>query len=654
MQTISVLLPHIFRKSFDYLVPEGMEVETGSYVHVPFGSKYLWGVVWGESSGEVTKLKTILEVSQDIPHMQPAMMKFIEWVAWYTQSPLGMVLKMAISVPQALENKLWKAQKISLSEITPFIPTLSHEQNEAVTQLGAKLDKGFSVSLLDGVTGSGKTEVYFDMIARCLEKEQQILVLLPEISLSVQWLQRFQKRFGFAPTLWHSSVTPAGKRLSWQRIAKNETKVVVGARSSLFLPFSQLGLIIIDEEHEASYKQEEGVIYHARDMAIARAKQEDIPILLVSATPSLETEYNVKHRNYHRIPLSHRHNEATLPAIQLIDMRKQVLAKNHWIATPLKMAIEQTLEKKHQAMVFMNRRGYAPLILCRACGHRFHCVHCSTCLVMHAKKGKLLCHHCGYTAPLIKHCTECNTEHSIIPFGPGVERIEEELRSLFPQARIAVMTSDHSEGGEANENIVTQMIAGEIDILVGTQMVAKGHHFAGLALVGIVDADMGLNGGDLRASERNYQLLHQLSGRAGRAEVKGAVLIQTYQPEHPVMQALLAGDRDNFLLAEAEIRQEAEMPPYGKLAALIIEGNDELEVQKFARELIVHAPPCNVLVLGPAPAPLVKINSRFRYRILIKAERNFSMQKFIQQWMEKVKIPGRIKVKIDIDPYSFL
>jgi primosomal protein N' (replication factor Y) len=741
---VSVLLPLVFRKTFDYRVPENMQVGVGDYVRVPFGGKQVWGVVWGSAGGgiEESRIKEISAVAAHLPVMSEATRKFIDWVAWYTLAPAGQVLKMAIPLPDALEApvpdyKLRIAEGAEKLRLTPSrlriisylsdniprsrkeieehagvsanvvreflkvgglkevaettglssssrlpvaIHPLSPAQAAAAASLRDKLGKGFSVSLLDGVTGSGKTEVYFDVIAECIQKGQQALVLLPEIALSVQWLARFEKRFGFAPDVWRSSVSHARKRKTWQGVVEGSTKVVVGARSALFLPYKNLASIVVDEEHDASYKQEEGVIYHARDMAIVRATQEKIPTVLVSATPSLETEFNVQQGRFARVHLPERHNEAELPKTHLIDMRQFSLPSGKWISEPLKDALIHTLAAKKQAMIFMNRRGYAPLMLCRACGHRLECPNCTSWLVLHRTKNKLLCHHCGYITAPPKVCPECTHENSLIPYGPGVERIAEELQELFPKARIKVMASDSVELKGQN-NIIEAMLNHEIDILVGTQMIAKGHHFAGLALVGVIDADMGLMGGDLRAGERTYQLLHQLSGRAGREKTKGEVYLQTYMPEHPVMKALAAGDRDKFMLLEARMREDAAMPPYGKLAAVVIEGKNEQQVAIQARDLvksaneILHArirgggkaddlagevsrsetggsvPPS---ILGPAPAPLTRLKNKYRYRILIKAGRSFHMQQFLNNWLHTKKIPSSLKLKVDVEPYSFV
>lgn len=722
---VGVLLPLVFRDAFDYRVPEGMQVMQGDWVRVPFGRKSVWGVVWGEAQGRIdeVKLKTIEQMAAHLPPLSEQARSFIDWVSWYTLAAKGLVLKMCLCVPEALEPpkedpiyrlkeaavKLTPSRlriasylgdgiartakdiavhaKVSSAVVNEFIKAggldavqalpapmtqpevcnvqpatydLSGDQQAAADGLAAKLNAGFSVTLLDGVTGSGKTEVYFDAIAHTLARGQQAMVLLPEIALSLQWLSRFQARFGFAPAVWHSNVTAAVRRDTWRDVATGKARVVVGARSALFLPFARLGVIVVDEEHDASYKQEDGVIYHARDMAVARARHQKIPAILVSATPSLETEYNIRKGRYARAHLPSRFGQAQLPQVTLVDMRQQKLPSGSWISEPLKGALLATLARGEQAMMFMNRRGYAPLMLCKTCGHRFQCPHCTAFLVLHRRRERLMCHHCGHESPLPSGCPDCKQENSIIPYGPGVERIFEEAKALLPEARIAMMTSDMMDTPAKAERIVTDMIEGNIDILVGTQMIAKGHHFAGLALVGVMDADMGLAGGDLRAGERTYQLLHQLSGRAGRERTSGEVWLQTYMPEHPVMQALKVGDRDRFMQLEATMREDAEMPPYGKLAAVIVESADEREAASLARELVregetaLCVPGTAPLILGPAPAPMALLRGKYRYRVLIKAARNFALQEWLASWCLGRKHPASARIKIDVEPYSFL
>ena len=684
--TVSVLVPRPFDRAFDYLVPEGMELRAGDYVRVPFGSQDVYGVVWGEPvaeaksadfalqspealgslretaaqrrSNQKVKLKAIAAKVDHLPPMSEAMRGFVDWVAWYTLAAKGNVLKMAMSVEEALHPISARQRKGNLESGIWNLESrnLNPKQAEAAKLLSEKLDAGFTVSVLDGVTGSGKTEVYFDTIARLLEKaDSQILILLPEIALSVQWLTRFEQRFGAVPHLWHSGVTPARKRETWRAIARGEARVVVGARSALFLPFQNLQLIVVDEEHEHSYKQEDGVMYQARDMAVARAQREQCPIVLASATPSLETVVNTEQGKYQLLHLPHRHGGATLPEVELVDMRQHKPRAEHWVSEPLRAALERTLEAGQQAMLFINRRGFAPLVLCKSCGHRFGCPHCDAWLVEHKHPPRLQCHHCDYRTPPPAHCPECGVADGMHPIGPGVERLAAEAAELFPQAQIGLMTSDSLPSAQAVEHLIEAVERGGVNLLIGTQMMAKGHHFPNLALVGVVDADMGLMGGDLRASERSWQLLHQLAGRAGREQIKGKVMVQTYQPDHAVMQALLHHDRENFIAAEKHGREQAGMPPFGRLAALILEGKDEAEVQTAARLLAKEIPAYRGMQLfGPAPAPLSILRGKYRYRLLLKTAREVNLPRLLREWLEPIKLPKNVRVKVDVDPYSFM
>ncbi|MDR3516971.1 MAG: primosomal protein N' [Azospirillaceae bacterium] len=535
-------------------------------------------------------------------------------------------------------------------------PLLSPAQAESATALRAMVTAAdYQVVLLDGVTGSGKTEVYFEAIATALAAGTQVLVLLPEIALSSQWFVRFQERFGAPPVVWHSELTPAERRDAWRQVAEGTARVVVGARSALFLPFARLGLIVVDEEHEAAYKQADGVLYHARDMAVTRAFLGRIPIILASATPSLETLANVESGRYRRLELPARHGGATLPRIDLIDLRRDTPEARRWLAPGLRAALAQTLALGEQAMLFLNRRGYAPLTLCRRCGFRLKCPNCTAWLVEHRQARRLQCHHCGYSAPVPERCPACEAEAAMAACGPGVERIAEEAASLFPKARLALMTSDTLAGRHAIEDLVQRIARHEVDLLIGTQVMAKGHHFPLLTLVGVVDADLGLAGGDLRAGERTYQLLHQVAGRAGRAERPGRVLLQTWQPENPVMVALAAGDRDGFLASEAEQRRDHGMPPFGRLVALILSGEDEAAVERAAQQMARVAPRRDdVMILGPAPAPLAVLRGRHRRRLLLKAPRGVAVQGLITAWLSVVSLPPAVRLQIDIDPYGFL
>jgi primosomal protein N' (replication factor Y) len=535
-------------------------------------------------------------------------------------------------------------------------PSLSPAQARAAAQLVEHVETGgFRVTVLDGVTGSGKTETYFAAIAAALAKGRQVLVLLPEIALSAQWLERFRRRFDASPAEWHSDVSLPQRRDTWRAIAAGRARVVVGARSALFLPLPELGLIVVDEEHDPSFKQEDGVCYQARDMAVLRASLAQIPIVLVSATPSLETVVNVSRDRYQRVHLPERHAAASLPTVTLIDMRREQLPAGRFLSPPLVAALVETLADGEQALLFLNRRGYAPLTLCRACGHRFQCPSCTAWLVEHRFTARLQCHHCGYATPLPKFCPECLAARTLVPCGPGVERLNEEVAERFPQARIALMVSDLLPGPRAAAELADAMTAHRYDVLIGTQIVAKGHHFPMLTLVGVVDADLGLGGGDLRAAERTYQLLHQVGGRAGRAERPGRVLMQTYMPEQPVMRALAANDRDRFLEAEAAQRRDAHLPPFARLAALIVNAPDA-DAADFASRALSRAAPHmpGVTVLGPAPAPLAVLRGRHRRRLLMQAERGVNLQAVLREWLAKVRIAGSTRLQVDIDPYSFL
>jgi len=535
-------------------------------------------------------------------------------------------------------------------------PDLSADQERAAERLVERVRQGgFGVTVLDGVTGSGKTETYFAAIAAALEAGRQVLVLLPEIALSAQWLDRFRRRFGTAPVEWHSDIGQAARRDGWRAVASGGARVIVGARSALFLPFPELGLIVVDEEHDPSYKQEDGVCYQARDMAVLRASIEKIPIVLVSATPSLETVVNVARGRYQRVHLPRRHAAAELPHIELVDMRRQQVESARFLSPPLVTAVTATLAAGEQALLFLNRRGYAPLTLCRACGHRMQCPNCTAWLVEHRFTARLQCHHCGYGAPVPAFCPECLAAGTLVPCGPGVERLREEVAERFPAARVALMVSDLLTGPRAAAELAGAMTAHRYDVLIGTQIVAKGHHFPMLTLVGVVDADLGLAGGDLRAGERTYQLLHQVAGRAGRAERPGRVLIQTYMPEQPVMRALAAGDRDGFLEAEAAARRAAGLPPFGRLAALIVSAPDAEAADFAARGLARAAPQLpGIAVFGPAPAPLAILRGRHRRRFLVKAERNVGLQAVIREWVGRVRLAGPVRLQVDIDPYSFV
>ena len=727
---VAVLLPLPLSGAYHYLVPPDLDLAPGDIVRVPLGGREVAGVVWEPDAAAPAvppeKLKTVA-LRYDVPALPPVQRRFVEWVAGYTMSARGAVLRMALSVPAALdpprpatgyrpvpgaaehaEVKLTPARRRVLAElangparplaelsraagVTPGVvkglqaagvletvslpnalsfaapdperpgPPLSPDQAAAAAALHARAgDGGFSVTLLDGVTGSGKTEVYLEAVAAALGAGRQVLVLLPEIALSAQWLERFAARFGVRPATWHSEMTAAQRRATWRAIAFGEARIVVGARSALFLPYAELGLIVVDEEHDAAYKQEDGVIYHARDMAVVRGRLGEIPVVLVSATPSLETVVNLRSGRYRGLHLAQRHGGASLPEVSLVDLRRDPPPRieghgQSWLSGALRTAIRAALAEGEQALLFLNRRGYAPLTLCRTCGHRLQCPRCTAWLVEHRLAARLQCHHCGYVAALPESCPECGQPGTLAACGPGVERLAEEAAMLFPEARRAIMASDTLPGPSAAAELLQAVQDREVDLLIGTQIVAKGHHFPYLTLVGVVDADLGLFGGDLRAAERTYQLLHQVAGRAGRAAHAGRVLIQTAEPAHPVMQALAQGARDAFLAVEAETRERAGLPPFGRLAALILSGADAPAVEAAGTALARQAPRGDgIAVLGPAPAPLAVLRGRHRRRFLVKTRRDIAPQRLIQAWLARVELPRGVRLQIDIDPYSFL
>jgi primosomal protein N' (replication factor Y) len=652
----------------------------------------------------------------DVPPIRPALRRLAEWTADYYLAPLASVLRMILPSSSALEGPrrlteyrptgllpdrmtpqrekalaALEGRQGTIRELADFAgisdtvmrglanvgaleavaveadrplpapdpdfapPKLSTEQQEASASLASAVGKGFDPVLLDGVTGSGKTEVYFEAIAECLRQGKQALVLLPEIALTEPFLKRFQNRFGCEPVAWHSDLRSSQRRRAWRAIASGEAKVTVGARSSLFLPYANLGLIVVDEAHEPTFKQEEGVQYHARDVAVMRGKFEDIPVVLSSATPAIETRHMVEIGRYREVTLSHRFAGASMPTISAIDLTRDPPMRGHWLAPSLVAALEANLERGEQSLLFLNRRGFAPLTLCRHCGHRFQCPNCTAWMVEHRLMARLACHHCGYVMPPPKACPECGEEDSLVACGPGVERIADEVAALFPEARTAIVTSDTIWSPARAAEFVEQMEAGAIDIVIGTQLVTKGYHFPNLTLVGVVDADLGLSGGDLRAAERSFQQIQQVAGRAGRGDKPGRVLVQTHDPEAPVIAALVSGDGPGFYAAETEARREAAMPPFGRLAAIVVSAEDSTEAENVARR-IGHAAPRveGMAVFGPAPAPLAMLRGRHRQRLLVHAARSLDVQDVIRDWLAGVEWSPKVRVSVDVDPYSFL
>ncbi len=637
-------------------MPPSRALPPGTLVRVPLGKRMVVGAVWDEAPNEAVKTKPVAEVLE-FPPLPAQLMQFIDWVANYTLAERGDVLALALKESLLVAPPV-RAKKFAFGGADPALPppAFSAPQAAAVAALQADVQaNAFSVTLLDGVTGSGKTEVYLEAVAEVLRQGGQALVLLPEIALSVQFLQRFERRFGAPPAIWHSELTPALRRETLRAVAEGRANVVVGARSALFLPFPNLSLIVVDEEHESAFKQEDGVMYHARDMAVLRARLAGAPCVLVSATPSLESVENVAAGRYKKLDLPTRHGGAAMPTVRAVDLRAHPPERGMFLSPVLVAALRETMARGEQGMLFLNRRGYAPLTLCRQCGHRLACPHCTAWLVEHRSQSRLICHHCGHGVGLPDKCPACEAEASFVPIGPGVERIAEEVAQIFPEARTLVMASDMIQGPKQAAAAAQAIADREVELIIGTQMVAKGWHFPHLTLVGVVDADLGLGGGDLRAGERTVQMLHQVAGRAGRAEAPGTVLLQSFAPEHPVIAALLSGDLPEFLAQEAVQRRPGHWPPYGRLAALIISATDEKLADATARTLARSAPAePGTAVLGPAPAPFALLRGRFRRRLLLKAARHVPVQKLLRDWLARTDIPKNVRVDVDIDPVSFM
>jgi primosomal protein N' (replication factor Y) len=718
-QVVPVLVPVPTGEPYSYAVPEGMHAAPGAIVRVPLGPRQVAGIVWDGACGAIdpSKLRTIEEVF-DCPPVGADMRRFVEWIAAYTLSAPGMVARMVLRVPAAFDPEpaveglrftgnrpervtdarrralehaadglswtrsgLAHAAGVSSTVIDGLreqgvfepvllpprpivaapdpaysIPELTPAQAGAAAALRKKAGEGFSVTLLDGVTGSGKTEVYFEAIAAALRNGRQVLVLVPEIALTQQFLERFQDRFGAKPAEWHSDLAPRSRERVWRQVAEGGVRVVAGARSALFLPFRELGLVVVDEEHDPAYKQEDRVFYSARDMAVVRGSIGGFPVVLASATPSIESRVNADMGRYERLVLPARFGNAPLPDIRAIDMRRSPPARGNFLSPALLEEIGKTLERGEQSLLFLNRRGYAPLTLCRVCGHRFQCPDCSSWLVEHRFRGQLLCHHCGHAEPRPEACPECGTLDHLVACGPGIERIAEEVDARFPEARTIVLSSDLM-GGVKRLRLELEAIAkGEADIVIGTQLVAKGHNFPDMTLVGVIDADLGLANGDPRAAERTFQLLSQVTGRAGRSGRKSLGLLQTYQPDHPVMRAIVSGDAEAFYSREIAERRAAVLPPFGRLAGVIVSAATRAEAESHARALRRAAPPAaGIEVLGPAEAPLALLAGRHRFRLLLHGERGADMQGFVRAMLAAgPKSRGSVRVQVDIDPQSFL
>ena len=717
---VSVLVPVAVAAPYTYRAPDN--VKAGDIVAVPLGTREAVGVVWDDPPDpEIghNRLRPIGDVF-DAPPLSAEIRAFVDWVAGYTLTSRGMVLRMVLRSPGALapeppvtgvrragaeparmtparsrvleladaEGPAWtKADLAAAAGVSSGVvqglidagtlelvdmpaapaapspdpdhlrPVLSEAQEDGAAQLRAAVGRGdYSVTLIDGVTGSGKTEVYFEAVAEALRRGRQALVLVPEVALTGEFLQRFQRRFGVVPSQWHSDVGPKGRERVWRGVADGSVLALVGARSALFLPFRELGLIVVDEEHDLAYKQEDGAIYNARDMAVVRGHLAGFPVVLSSATPSVESRVNADAGRYQRLVLPDRYAAAVLPTITAVDLRTDAPERGRFLSPPLVTAVADTLAQKQQALLFLNRRGYAPLTLCRKCGHRFQCPNCSTWLVEHRFRGVLLCHHCGHSEPRPHVCPHCGERETLTPIGPGIERLAEEVAARFPEARTIALSSDIVGGIERVREELSAIQRGEFDVIIGTQLVAKGHNFPLLSLVGVVDADLGLAHGDLRAAERTFQLLSQVTGRAGRVAGASRALLQTYAPEQPVIAAIVAGDREAFYAREIEARREAGLPPFGRLTSLIVSASTRADAFGYASAVRRAAPVDGAIsVLGPAEAPLAVIRGRHRFRLLVQSPRSANVQDYIRAWLAQLpKARADLRVQVDIDPQSFL
>ncbi|MBN8828589.1 MAG: primosomal protein N' [Sphingobacteriia bacterium] len=655
MKTIrQVVIPVSYKEGLlDYELPDHIKANIGSIIEVEFGKKTFIGFICSDftSTIDIAKLKPILK-KLDL-NISPNLINFIKKAAHYNLAGLGDIFKMVL--PGFSEKLIQEIHKITLGNLEYKFnyPTLVESQQEVYNYLKTEVIEKSETCLIEGVTGSGKTEVYLSLIMDVIKQgDNQALVLFPEICLTTQMIERFKNRLGFEPIIWHSSLTQKQRREALAKIINGAAKVVIGARSALFLPYKNLQLIVVDEEHEQSYKQEDNVCYHARDMAVLRGAIEKIPVLLCSATPSLESLVNVKYDKYKYVKLNNRYGSATLPKVNIVDMRQN--KREGFISQELLTELKKVLEQNKQAMFFLNRRGFAPLMLCRHCGYRITCPDCSTWLVTHHKSRVMKCHYCDYTIPLPKECPECSQTESLVACGPGVERIAHEIQEAIPNINVLVMSRDNIEDIESYSEMITQVANNEVDVIIGTQMIAKGLHFPNVELVGIIDADMSLYGGDLRASERTFQLLNQVAGRAGRESNIGKVFLQTFNPDNPLIKAIANYDKDSFSEQEVQERKMSFMPPFSRLIAIVLSDLNEERLKKIVREFYTHAPLNNeVLILGPVEAPIYKIRNRFRYRFLLRSTKKFNLQEYVKKWFEIYKLPPQVRIKIDVDPYNF-
>ena len=650
---VAVLFPKIFDYPFTYKSELSEILKPGDFVKAPFGKSEITGVVWPHEQRTDKKFK-LKKISKkiNVKKLNLSMIKFISWFSKYNLVPLGMSLKMCLLNKDVVEKDFIKEfNKFEIKKVKKNI-LLNKEQKKSLDFI-RHTGNDYNVTVLEGVTGSGKTLVYFKRIKDFIDKNSQALILLPEIALTNQFSRRFEEFFGSPPAIWHSGTSKKNKSIIWKGIIEGKIKIVIGARSSLFLPFKKLGIIVVDEEHDPSYKQDEGVSYNARDMAITRASLENIPINLVTSIPSVETYNNIINKKYYTTRLLRRYKEAALPNIEIINLHSEVLNKNCWIANKTINKVNQYLKKGDQVMFFLNRRGYAPFVICKKCGYKFHCPNCDVNLNFHKKLNKLLCHYCGHKSLLQRNCKD-KKKCELLFCGPGVERIFAELKKIYPNKEIEIFSSDTLEKNKSIGTLLNKVEKNKIDILVGTQLLSKGFHFPKLNCIVVVDSDFTSHGYDLRSAEKNVQLYHQLSGRAGREGRVSSIFFQTYTPDDEVLLNISKNNPHNFLKKELLLRKEKKLPPFYRLISLIISGNNELSIMKYAISIKSKLPKIDgVNVLGPVLAPITKLKKKYRCRILIRYPKKLFIQKYLSQSLNKIKNLSEIKLEVDVDPINF-
>ena len=648
---VPVLIPRIFDYPHTYLSGKFDKLKPGSIVLVPFGSKKEIGVIWDkqEKTNKIFKLKNVLEKKSI--SLNENLIKFINWFSLYNLAPKGMVLKMCLGDESFFSKNSNFIDNTKIKKKNKF--NLNSEQKRCLDDINGFGNK-FNVTLLQGVTGSGKTIVYFEKIKQNLMQGKQSLVLLPEIFLTNQFKQRFEDYFGFKPSIWHSKITKKNKKIIWQNIVNNKIKLVVGARSSLFLPFKKLGLIVVDEEHDSSYKQDEGLRYNARDMAISRASIENIPIILATSIPSLETYNNVKNKKYNSTKLKKRYKNFLLPSAEIVNLNLDKKNKNIWLDIKTLNLARKYLDSKQQVLFFLNRRGYAPFLICKKCGLKLVCPNCSIFLTFHKHLNKAMCHHCGHKSSIKQKCQKTDFNCEFQMYGPGVEKIFAELRQIFPDKVIKILSSDFLNKKKETINLLKDIENNKVNILVGTQLISKGFNFPNLNCIVVVDADFSGMGFDLRSTEKNIQLYNQLSGRAGRFSKKSLIIYQTFNPSDKTLSDILENNPEKFLEEESYLRKEKKLPPFSRLIAFIVESNNEkesfLEAQKIKKNLLLLK---DIEVMGPVTSPIFKIKNKYRTRLLLKSQSNVLVQKKISRILKNLNISKKIKLTVDVDPLNF-